>query len=382
MWFLQIDIMVRLLLACAVVAVLSVLAHRYFKQSVVMRLMVVFDLLLLLYVSKRLVVFYIGYVLVTYLLVLLIGHVKKFRKGWFVLCCFACSIPFFYTRMTEFFSFLPVGVVMVGIAYNMLKAIDAVFFVYYAEQKIPFLTYANYMLFFPVLTAGPIFRYRDFVKTYENPDPITAPLIEKCIKRIIRGLFKKMVAQVFVGQLMLFLAGGEMHFYVSFAVAALSYLMLFLDMSGYADIAIGIGGIMGIRVPENFKKPLKAASFTQFWRNWHVTLSDWIREHIFVVIKGRRLERTQGAVIGFCTMMFMSLWHGFSWLFVIDGIFNGLVLGGENLFGLTTVDKRKSSKAYYVFRCFLTNFIFAVNTLFFTLSPEQILSVLKGFVSL
>ena len=107
MWFLQIDIMVRILLACAVVAVLSVLARRYFKQSVVMRLMVVFDLLLLLYVSKRLVVFYIGYVLVTYLLVLLIGRVKKFRKGWFVLCCFACSIPFFYTRMTEFFRFCP-----------------------------------------------------------------------------------------------------------------------------------------------------------------------------------------------------------------------------------------------------------------------------------
>lgn len=73
----------------------------------------------------------------------------------------------------------------------------------------------------------------------------------------------------------------------------MSYLLLWLDMSGYADIAIAMGGMLGLKVPENFKKPLKAVSFTQFWRNWHVSLTDWIREHIFVVLNGKSSRNTR-----------------------------------------------------------------------------------------
>jgi alginate O-acetyltransferase complex protein AlgI len=380
MWFLQTDILLRMLLASVLGAAAFALGRRFQRQSWALRAYLLLDLLLIAYVSKRLLVFYIGYVLVTYGFVLLIEKLRRGRRFFFVLLCLGCTAPFFYTRATAFFDFLPYGLAMVGIAYNMLKAIDALYYTYYTDEHIPFLTYANYLLFFPVITAGPIFRYRDFAKTFNKPKPLSAAGAEYLTKRFIRGLFKKVVVLALVIKLTAYLAGAGSHWYLSLAVTALSYLMLYLDMSGYADIAISVGGVMGLRVPENFKNPLKAPSFTQFWRNWHITLSDWIREHIFVVLSGKKLNRWQGALIGFFTMLFMCLWHGFSLAWLVDGVLLGLVLGGENLLGLTTVNKRKVKKSYFVFRCVLTNLIFALNSLLLTQGAPAALQILKGFL--
>ena len=152
-------------------------------------------------------------------------------------------------------------------------------------------------------------------------------------------------------------------------------------MSGYADIAIALGGFMGLKVPENFKKPLKAASFTQFWRNWHVSLTDWIREHIFVVLNGKRLTKYAGALIGFGTMVVMGLWHGFSLQFIVEGVFNGTILAVENLAGITTVS-RKAKKPYLYFRRAVTALIFSFTAIFYTLDSTQLANVLRGFITL
>lgn len=380
MWFLQTGILIRMLAACAAAAILLWAGRRLLKQTLFTNCLIILDLLLILYVSKRLLVFYTGYVLVTYALVLFVKRPGGLKRARFVLSCLICTVPFFYTRATEFFSFLPYGLAMVGISYNMLKAVDALYYTYYTDERIPFLTYANFMLFFPVITAGPIFRYRDFAKTFSNPEPLTAERTQLCVKRFIRGMFKKVVVLALVIKLLNYLAAMKGHFYLSVFVTALSYLTLFLDMSGYADIAISLGGIIGLEVPENFRQPLKSPSFTQFWRNWHITLSDWIREHIFVVVNGKKLSRFEGALIGFFTMFFMCLWHGFSIAYVIDGVILGLVLATENLFGITTVNKRKVKKSYYVFRCVLTNLIFALNSLLLTLGGPAAIRILRGFL--
>ena len=382
MWFLQIDVLLRILTGTVLLAVASGMARRFGRQSAVPKWIVLFDLLIILYVSKRLLVFYVGYTLVTFALARFIRLVKRGRKPLFLLCCIACAVPLFYTRATAYLSFLPYGLSMVGIAYNMLKAIDAVYFSYYTDRKIPLITYANFMLFVPVFTAGPIFRYRDFEKSMAKPMPITSALVEISVKRLIRGMFKKIVVATVAAQVFDFLLAAQPHWYISLALMGLSYLILYLDMAGYADMAIAVGGLMGIKVPENFKHPLKAASFTQFWRNWHVSLSDWIKEHIFVLLNGKKLSRAVAAAIGFGTMMFMSLWHGFTPLMAADGLFNGVLLAAENLFGLTTVDRKKSSRAYYVFRCVLTNVIFAFNTMFYTMTAAQLTGVLRGFITL
>lgn len=381
MWFLQTDILLRFIGACILFALVAYALGKSNNQQRLSPLLVLLDILIIAYVSPGLAVFYSIYTLATYCFILIMARVKKGRKGIFVALCLLCTAPFFYMKLCGAFSQLPLLVVLVGISYNMLKAIDGLYYVYYAQEKIPFILYANYIMFFPVITAGPIYRYRDFRNTYLSPTPITAVNSVNCFKRFIRGMFKKLVAAAVVLIVVQQLLTWESHWYLSCLIAALSYLMLWLDMSGYADIAISLGGFMGFKVPENFKHPLKAPSFTQFWRNWHISLSDWIREHIFVVFNGKRLTKVQGAIIGFFTMMFMALWHEISLVFLVDGLICGLVLAVENLFGLTTVS-RKKSRPYFVFRCVVTNFIFAVTTLFFTLEPQDFLTVFRGFLTL
>lgn len=380
MWYLQSDILFRLLTACGLMIIISWFTRRAFKKDYGRNVLILFDLGIIAYVSWQLAAFAVGYTILTYILVRVLKPLKKTRKFWFVVFCVLCTVPFFYGRMTEFFPKLPVIIVFVGIAYHMLKAIDTLYFVYYANMTIPLLTYANYMLFFPTFTSGPIFRYRDFANVFKNPVPLTSGLFKTCVKRFIRGMFKKMVVLFFVTELFSHLISMELHWYICLAIIVLSYVIVYLDLSGYSDIAIAVGSVMGYTVPENFRKPLSAASFTQFWRNWHITLSDWVREHIFVVLNGKKLNRFASAAVGFMTMFVMEMWHGFSLPYVIGGIYNGLCLGLENLFGLTRADKRKMKKPIYFIRCFLVNFAFAFNTLLFTVTPEQFIEIMKGFV--
>ena len=382
MWFLRADILIRMLVATAACAALFAAARgRAWGRFAPLGLLLV-DLALIFYVSRRLAVFYAGYALVTYGFVLALGRIKRRRRAWFALLCIGCTAPFFYTRAAGFFDALPNVLAMVGIAYNMLKAVDALYYTYYTGEKIPPLTYANYLLFFPVITAGPIFRYRDFIRVLEGLGEISVPLVERSVKRLIRGMFKKVVVLALVTQATGYLTGLPGRWYVSAAVTALSYATLWLDMSGYADIAIALGGVMGIRVPENFKNPLNSPSLTMFWRNWHITLSDWIREHVFVVVAGKKLGRAQGALIGFTMMLFMCLWHEFSLAYLVDGVLLGAVLAAENLLGITTVNKRKVKRSYYILRCAVTTGIFAVNSLLLTLGPSGAIAVLRGYLSL
>lgn len=381
MWFLQIDTLLLMLLGCVLASLAIHISKKFGKQPLILHLMPILDLSLVLYVSEKLTVFYIGYVLLTYCFLLFLRRVKKGRKFCFALLCLGCCVPLFYSRAAEFWTLLPTyGLIMIGIAYNMLKAVDALYYEYYSGVKIPFSIYANYILFFPVITAGPVFRYRDFEKVWQKPCTLDLPRLTHAVKRIIRGLFKKVVLSALAVALLGYLTGMQPHWYLSAVIPAVSWCVLFFDMSGYADIAIGMGGIMGITVPENFKKPLQSASFTQFWRNWHVTVSDWIREHVFVLVSGKKLNKLQSAAIGFIVMMIMSLWHNFTTLFILDGIILGGIIAVENLCGITTVNKRKSKKSYYLFRCFLTNYMFALNTMLFTLSTTEIKAVVRGFL--
>ena len=384
MWYLQVDTLLFILAATLLYAVLAAAAGRLRPGKPLTPLLIVFDLALLCFVSVQLALFYVGYTLCTYVLLRILGAVKapKVRRGLFVLFCVLCASPFLYARAILLLPALPAVFTLVGISYNMLKAIDAVFYVYYADQRISLLSYANFLLFFPVLTAGPILRYRDFEKYYRNPRPVTAKVTEQGVKRFIRGMFKKMVIVALLNLVLQHLLTLRLTLPVSLLVIAGSYLLLYFDLSGYSDIAIAVGSFTGFVLPENFKQPWTAASFTQFWRKWHVTLSDWIREHIFVVVSGKRLSRWAGALIGLATMIVMSLWHEFSLLAVIDGIYMGAFLAFENLFGLTTADKRRMKKGVYLLRCVLVTFFFAVNTLFFTLNTEQIFAVLKGLICL
>ena len=154
MWYLQSDILFRLLIACGAMIVFSGLSRLLFKKDFGPKVLIFADMAVIGYVSVRLLFASLVYTIITYILVCFLRRAKKCKKFLFVFLSLVCTIPFFYGRMTEFFPSLPVIITFVGIAYHMLKAVDAMYFVYYTDMKIPFLTYANYMLFFPVFTSA------------------------------------------------------------------------------------------------------------------------------------------------------------------------------------------------------------------------------------
>lgn len=176
-----------------------------FKKVSGPKVLVFASIAVIAYVSWQLAIAIVCYTLITFIFARILKPLKKTRRFFFVLFSILCTVPFFYGRMTEFFPQLPVIITFVGIAYHMLKAVDVMYFVYYTDMDIPFLTYVNYMLFFPTFTAGPIFRYRDFQKVYNKPVPLTTDRFITCVKRFIKGMFKKMVVLYFVSTFFNFL---------------------------------------------------------------------------------------------------------------------------------------------------------------------------------
>jgi len=264
----------------------------------------------------------------------------------------------------------------------MLKAIDVLYYEYFSGEKAGFEVYGNYMLFLPVLTAGPVFRYRDFLRTWQRPAVLSVQRAVEGVKRIIRGLFQKVVLSALALSLLTYLTDLPLCWYRSALIPLVSLGVLYFDMAGYASIAIGMGHLMGIAVPENFKKPFQCASFTQFWRNWHVTVSDWIREHVYILFQKKKLSKWHGAAISMAVMVIMGIWHGFTVLFFVDGILLGCFLAFEGIFGLGTVNRRKTPGWLFRLRCWSVTYLFAMNSMIFTLSTEQIGAVLRGFLTL
>ena len=157
MWYLQADTLVFLLGAALIYALAAAAARRVSPQVRLTPFLLLFDLGVLCFVSPALAAFYIGYTLVTYAFLRILKGVKgpALRRGLFVLFCAACALPFFYARFALLLPALPAVFTLVGFAYNMLKAIDAVFYVYYADKDIPLIAYANFLLFFPCSPRGP-----------------------------------------------------------------------------------------------------------------------------------------------------------------------------------------------------------------------------------
>ena len=380
MWYLQVN---KLLIIFFFSLIIGFLQQRKFKIPM-KYLLPLAQAAILSFFDYRAGIFYCLYILFGFVLYTVLY--KCNHNFLFFLFCLISLLPLIILRTLLINPVNPEGIlfasVTVGIAFNSLKLMDILYHIYYSHEPVDFLTYVNYMLFLPVFTSGPIFRYRGFKSTFENPVSLDAKTFEDNIKRMIKGLFKKVVLLTWIMQIFHHFKAGGSHFYISFILAVLSYFILYLDLSGYSDIAIGFGKICGYDVPENFKKPWLAPTMTQFWRSWHSTLSDYIREHIFIVFSKKKLNKFKTSCIVVFTMLVMGLWHGFSIPFIIGGLYNGLLLAVENMTSKTFINRRKVSRLNLGIRCFFVNFLFALNTLTFTLAANEIVPVLKGFLKL
>lgn len=203
------------------------------------------------------------------------------------------------------------------------------------KGKVPVLKFKNYVLFmsfYPHLIAGPILHHSEIMPQFDEDRrfSIRDYLIPGC-SRFVMGAFKKVFIADNLGMLVnvLFGAadGGEVLSFADSWAAAIGYtLQLYFDFSGYADMAIGSAMMLGIRLPENFNSPYKATSIIEFWRRWHMTLSRWLRDYLYIPLGGNR----NGSVVRyrniFITMFLGGIWHGAGYHFMIWGAIQGILI--------------------------------------------------------
>lgn len=223
----------------------------------------------------------------------------------------------------------------IGISFFTFHAISYVVDVYRCDaraQKSP-IHAALYLLLFPQLIAGPIIRYRDIADQLERRVVGLDDMAEG-VRRFVVGLAKKVlianVVAVPADQIFGMPAAQLTAAHAWLGVACYT-LQIYFDFSGYSDMAIGLGRMFGFRFPENFRWPYTASTVQDFWRRWHISLSTWFRDYLYVPLGGNRVS--PGRVYGnLVTVFFLcGLWHGASWNFVIWGLFHGAFLVLERL---------------------------------------------------
>ncbi len=196
-----------------------------------------------------------------------------------------------------------------------------------------FLQYMSYLAFFPHLIAGPIVRHDNLIMQLSRRQLLTpkAENLLSGIAIILIGLFKKVVladtAASYVDPI--FFAAGNgvpIGFTEAWVAVLLFSFVIYFDFSGYSDMAIGLARLFNIRFPENFASPYKAANMIEFWRRWHITLSNFLRDYLYIPLGGNRNGRFRQYLNLMLTMLLGGLWHGAAWNFVIWGGLHGVYL--------------------------------------------------------
>jgi alginate O-acetyltransferase complex protein AlgI len=197
--------------------------------------------------------------------------------------------------------------------------------------------FAFFVSFFPQLIAGPIVRGRDFLpQTYHKPK-LNQAALEEALFRIFRGLFKKIVLSGFLAIYAdrAFDSPGDISSLTAWVGVYAFSLQIYFDFSGYTDLAIGCARLMGFHLPENFRRPYSAISITDFWRRWHISLSSWLKDYLYISLGGNRMKTKLGVYRNLMlTMILGGLWHGAAWNFILWGFLHGLFLSLEKAFGL------------------------------------------------
>ena len=197
------------------------------------------------------------------------------------------------------------------------------------EPTRDFVAFATYIAFFPTLLAGPIDRPNDFIPQLKTPRLFDYDLAMDGTRQILWGIFKKMVIADNMG-LFLGSVGGDVagQNATTLLIAALVFpLQLYADFSGYSDMAIGVGKILGIRVAINFRYPFFARNVAEYWRSWHMSLTSWITDYVFMPLNVRfRVWGTAGLLLAVViNMIVIGIWHGANWTYAIFGLYHGLL---------------------------------------------------------
>ena len=198
-----------------------------------------------------------------------------------------------------------------------------------------FIKFALYVSFFPQLVAGPIVTAKTFLPQLFRKVQFEDVNFKKAIRYFLLGYFKKVIISDNISPIVDLIFKNPENYGTSVLWLAnvLFALQLYGDFSGYTDMAYSSALLLGYELPENFYLPFKATSVTDFWRRWHISLSTWLRDYIYISLGGSRYGRLRHKFNLFMTMFLGGIWHGANWTFFLWGIFMGFFLAIESTIG-------------------------------------------------
>ena len=272
--------------------------------------------------------FYLGISLLVNL-----GMLGYFKYGGFLLENFLSLI---HVLGIEYNPAKPSIILPVGISFYTFQTLSYTFDVFRCKTKPwgSFLDYALYVTFFPQLVAGPIVRAVDFLPQCEEPKKGSEKQLGWGLTLFVVGLFNKVViADAFMSPIVekVYDSPELAGFFQAWAGTLAFATQIFCDFSGYSTCAIGIAMVLGFVLPDNFRFPYAAVGFSDFWRRWHISLSTWLRDYLYISLGGNRKGETRTYLNLSVTMLLGGLWHGASWMFVVWGGLHGFYLIVERL---------------------------------------------------
>ena len=298
---------------------------------------------------------------------------KKHKKIFLILLLIYNIGQLLYFKYTDFFisninsifnlniSLLHV-IMPIGISFFTFQIMAYVIDVYNKKHK-PAKKLTDFMMYvslFPQLIAGPIVRYADIEKEVTKRET-NFKNFSQGVKRFTIGLSKKVLLANVLGEFAKLLV--EETVLSSWLKPILFTLQIYFDFSGYSDMAIGLGLMFGFHFLENFNYPLIAKSITDFWRRWHMSLSSWFRDYVYIPLGGNRVSRLKWIRNLFVVWFLTGFWHGASWNFIIWGLYFGILLVIEKLFLGKLLEKTKILKYIYTTIIVIISFlIFSVET--------------------
>ncbi len=230
----------------------------------------------------------------------------------------------------------------IGISFYTFQAMSYTIDVYRNDVRVQknLIDFGMYITMFPQLIAGPIVRYADVQDQLAERSVTTADFSEG-IMRFVVGLGKKVLLANQMGAVWseIYALGGDVSALMAWTGAIAYTFQIYFDFSGYSDMAIGLGRMFGFKFPENFRYPYQSVSITDFWRRWHITLSTWFKEYLYIPLGGNRCGLARQALNLLIVWSLTGFWHGAGWNFVMWGLYYFVILFIEKLFLLKALDK-------------------------------------------
>lgn len=268
-------------------------------------------------------------------------------------------------------------VLPLGISFFTFQMLSALVDAYRGEWRraVDFREWCLYVTFFPQLIAGPIVRAHELFDQLETLGPLTAHNLRLGAAIFMGGLIKKAVLADNLSPIVdrLYAHPEQLDFGLSWLATTAFGMQIYLDFSGYSEMAIGLALMLGIKLPRNFRYPYISRNFSEFWTRWHITLSQWLRDYLYIPLGGSRcsIARTYGNLM--TTMLLGGLWHGAGWTFVFWGFLHGMYLIGyhaiSRLYGILGLTQTRGLGKVLSFLGWPTTFVLTSFTWVFFRAP-------------